>query len=68
MLVTEHRFVCKRVVLVGMMHGRRMSRAKVQNPENPVAQKKRAYEKEREQPTSRSYLYIHGGDLSDCTA
>ena len=43
-----HRFVCKRGVLVGLVRGGCRSRAKVQNPENPVAQKERAHEKERE--------------------
>ena len=53
MLVAGHRFVCKRWVLVGLVRGGCRSRAKVQNPENPVAQKHRAHEKERELPTFR---------------
>ncbi len=53
MLVAGHRFVCKRGVLVGLVRGGCRSRAKVQNPENPVAQKHRAHEKERELPTFR---------------
>jgi hypothetical protein len=47
-LVTDHRFVCKRGVLVGLVRRRRRSEAKVQNPEDPVAQKECAHEKERE--------------------
>jgi len=47
-------FVGKRWVLVSLVcGGRRSSRAKVQDPEDPVAQKERTHEKERELPTSR---------------
>jgi hypothetical protein len=46
--VTDHRLVCKRGVLVGLVCGGSMSGAKVQNPEGPVAQKESAHEKERE--------------------
>jgi hypothetical protein len=47
-LVTDYRFVRKRGVLVGLVRGGGRSGAKVQNPEDPVAQKERAHEKERE--------------------
>jgi len=40
-------------VLVSLVRGGRSSGAKVQNSENPVAQKERAHEKERELPTFR---------------
>jgi hypothetical protein len=39
---------------MGLVCRNRRSRAKVQNPEEPVAQKECAHEKEREQSTSRS--------------
>ncbi len=47
------RLVCKRWVLVGLVHGGCRSGAKVQNPEDPVAQKDCAHEKERELPACR---------------
>ena len=46
--MTDYRFVRKRGVLVGLVRGGGRSGAKVQNPEDPVAQKERAHEKERE--------------------
>jgi hypothetical protein len=48
MLVTDYRFVCKRGMLVGLVRGGCRSGAKVQNPEDPVAQKECAHEKEGE--------------------
>jgi hypothetical protein len=48
MLVSVHRFVRKRGVLVGLMRGGCKGEAKVQSAEDPVAQKERAHEKERE--------------------
>jgi hypothetical protein len=49
-LVTGHRLVCERGVLVGLVCGNRRGGAKAQYPEDPVAQKKRAHEQERELP------------------
>ena len=53
MLVSAHCFVRKRGVLVGLMRGGCKGGAKVRSPEDPVAQKEGAHEKEREQPASR---------------
>ncbi len=53
MLVADRRFVCKRGVLVGLVRVSCRSGAKVQNPEDTMTQKKRAYEKQCEQSTSR---------------
>ena len=53
MIVASRRPICKRWVLMGLVHGGCRSGTKVQNPENPVAQKERTHEKERELPTFR---------------
>ena len=53
MIVASRRPVCKRWVLVGLVRGGCRRGAKVQNPEDPVAQKDCTHEKERELPTFR---------------
>jgi hypothetical protein len=53
-IVAYHRLVCKRYVLVSLVGGGCCrSGAKVQNSEDPVAQKERTHEKECEVPTFR---------------
>ena len=51
--MADRRPVCKRWVFVDLMFRGGRSGAKVQNRENPVAQKERTHEKERELPTFR---------------
>ena len=53
MLVGAYRSIYKRQVLMVLVYWSRRIRAKVQDPEDAVAQEETAYQKEREQPTSR---------------
>ncbi len=84
MLVTDYRFVCKRGMLVGLVRMSCRSGAKVQNPEDPVAQKERTHKKERRElltfrpaeelqepvlpPTTRHCAHILSGLLPGTTA
>ncbi len=48
MLMSGHPLLYGRRVLMVLVHGNRKSGAKVQSPEDPVAQEERAHEKERQ--------------------